>query len=208
MGLYYNDANDGNTLSEVCSLEPTIDMLAHAYDNSKSMLMAVITMLQFNETGTIVEKEMLDAVARVGEAYDNFKRAHRAYVERLTRECLTAAIVELFEEAELYLDMKTFTIDAAMTNIRLINGGITKLEQSIFPVDKSCNKSLMVQNVIKVEFPAHGIPKTSHNSTIKYPKSFEDACNESPCNESVLRWAMFRNKNNNKPTTEVSVVSA
>ena len=152
---------------------------------------------------------MLDAIARVCKEYVNFTTAHRAYAAYLTKECLTAAVVELFEETELYLNMKTLTINAAMTNIRRFsNGNITKLDQSILSVDNSCNKSLVVQNISKVdELPAHGIPKPSHNSTIKDPESFKDECT-SPCDEPVQIWAMFRNKNNNKPTTEVRVVSA
>ena len=56
MGSYYN-ATDCTTLSEVCSLVPTVEALAHAYEKAKSMLVAVITMLQFDETVTIVEKK-------------------------------------------------------------------------------------------------------------------------------------------------------
>ena len=65
-----------------------------------------------------------------------------------------------------------------------------------------------MQNVIKLdELLAHEIPKPSHNSSIKDYKSFEDECTSS-CNETVLPLAIFRNKNNNKPTTQVRVVSA
>ena len=94
----------------------------------------------------------------------------------------------------------------------LSNEDITKLDQSILSVDNAFNKSLVVENISKVdELPAQGIPRSSHNSTIKNPDAFKNACkvhSESTCNEPVLRWAMFRNKYNNMPITEVRVVSA
>ena len=57
MGSYYNTTYD-NTLSEVSSLEPTIDTLAQNYDESRSGLDSVLKTVQFNESGTNLEAEM------------------------------------------------------------------------------------------------------------------------------------------------------
>ena len=81
MGLYYN-ATDGNTLSDVCSLERTIETVAHAYEKSKSMLVAVITMVMFGESGTNVE-EMRSAIAPITKKNDEFAATHRAYTTHL-----------------------------------------------------------------------------------------------------------------------------
>ena len=120
----------------------------------------------------------------------------------MSRDGLTEAVAGVLEDAAHFRNMKKMSIDAVTKRMRhLGHHNLTTLDQSMLSFNNSCNKSLVVQNVSKVDqLPAHGIPKPSHNLTIKDSESFKDECT-SPCNEPVLRWAMFRNKNINKPTT-------
>ena len=150
---------------------------------------------------------MRNIIARSRRNHEDFKTMHKTYVTRLIKDVQTEAVSELIGKAVDYRNLTKISIGNITTTIqRLSNENITKLDQSSLSVDNSCNKSLVVQNISKVdELPAHGIPKPSHNSTIKDSESFKDECT-SPCNEPVQRWAMFRNKNSNKPTTEVRVV--
>ena len=73
----------------------------------------------------------------------------RAYATRLSRDGDREAFGALMEEAEHYLQIKKLAIINMTVNMRRLgHNNITTLEQYILPVDKSCNKSLVVQNVI------------------------------------------------------------
>ena len=89
---------------------------------------------------------------------------------------LTEAVAGVLDDTTHYKNMKNMSIDAVTNRMQhLSNGDITKLEQSILPVDNSCNKSLVVQNISKVDkLLVHGMPKPSHNSTIKDSESFKE----------------------------------
>ena len=78
MGFYYN-ATDCNTLSELSSLEPTIDTLAQNYESVKSVLESVLNTVQFNESDSNVELEMRSTIASIGTTYEEFQAAQKAY---------------------------------------------------------------------------------------------------------------------------------
>ena len=85
MGLY-NNATDCNTLSEVSSLEPTIDTLEHIYEESRSVLDSVLISVQYDESGTNVESEMRRTIACITNTYSKFQAAQEAYGTCLSRE--------------------------------------------------------------------------------------------------------------------------
>ena len=138
---------------------------------------------------------MRSAFARIRTTYEEFQAAQQAYGTRLSLDGLTEAVVSVLEEATHFMNMTKMSIDTVTNRMRhLGHHNITKLDQSILSVDNSCNKSLVVQNITKVdELPAHGIRKPFHNSTIKDSESFKDEC--TPGSYTVGRFSCFSTAN-------------